>query len=197
MLDDAGRMTPDSSLETALVRHRPRLLAFVRKQAGRLLRFESADDLVQGVILRALSRRASYQHTDDERFLGWLFTVARSHLADRGVHWSALKRQSGRLLRITSDPNATDDARAVGQPAGAGTGPATFAERREQLLLAVQALSTLLPRDRRLMGWYADGTSIQEQADRLEITYAAAQRAHLRALERFKKAFELLRRRSG
>ena len=188
-------MTQDHSLETALVRHRARLHAFVRQQAGRLLRFESVDDLVQGVLVRALSRRHTYQHTDEDGFLGWMFTVARSHLADRHVHWSALKRKSGRLLRITADPGGTRDPYAVAQPAGSAPGPATFAERREQLLLAVQALSTLLPRDRRLMGWFADGLPIQEQATRLEISYAAAQRAHLRALERFRKAFELLRRR--
>lgn len=187
-------MTPDDPLESALVRQRPRLLAFVRKHAGPVLRFEGTDDVVQGVLARALARRHTYVHADEERFLGWLFTVARSYIADRRVHWSALKRQSGQLLRITANPDATSDALAVATPVLDATGPATFAERREQLLLAVQALSTLLPRDRRLVSWFADGLSIQEQADRLEISYAAAQRAHVRALERFRKAFELLRR---
>jgi DNA-directed RNA polymerase specialized sigma24 family protein len=190
-------MTPGDPLESALVLYRPRLSAFVRKHAGPVLRYEGVDDVVQGVLARALSRRHTYVHTDEERSLGWLLTVARSFIADRRVHWSALKRQSGRLLRITANPDATSDALAVALPALEATGPATFAERREQLLLAVQALSTLLPRDRRLVTWFADGLAIGEQADRLHVSYAAAQRAHVRALARFRKAFELLRRRNA
>ncbi|MCK6459941.1 MAG: hypothetical protein L6Q95_08615, partial [Planctomycetes bacterium] len=70
-------------------------------------------------------------------------------------------------------------------PAATATGPSTFAARREHLKLAVQALAALPPRDRDLV------KSTSEDAERLGLRYDAAKQARLRALGRFRKAFDL------
>lgn len=179
-------------LATHLAAHREPLLRFVERHAGSVLRFESADDLVQGVHLRALSGGGEFEYRGDKEWLGWLYALARSHIADRHAHWSALKRRPSRLLRLTG--GATDDPDAAAEPAGSATGPSTFASRREQLATAVRALALLLPRDRDLVRWHSEGVDLDEQARRLGIGYDAAERAHLRALDRFRKAFRLVSR---
>jgi DNA-directed RNA polymerase specialized sigma24 family protein len=63
------------------------------------------------------------------------------------------------------------------------------------LKLALEALATLLPKDRDLVRWSSEAVPLEEQAERLGISYDAAKQARLRALERFRKAYELSTRR--
>lgn len=183
---------PARDLASLLVAWRGDLAAFVQRHAAGLLRFESADDLVQGIHLRALERGGGFEFRGEKEFLAWMHALARTYLADRRAHWAALKRGPGRLLRLTAGATGTSDPRAVAEPAATGTGASTFASRREQLTIAVKALSVLLPRDRDLVQWHADGVPPAEQAERLGISREAASRASLRAVERFRKAFRLL-----
>jgi RNA polymerase sigma factor (sigma-70 family) len=173
-----------------LVLHRPDMLAFVTKEARGLLRFESAEDLTQGVHLRALERGGGFEYRGDTEFFAWVYRLARTYLADRRSHWSALKRRSGRLLRLTA--GVGDSLGAVGEPPGSRTGPSTFAARREQIVLATKALDLLLPRDRDLVRWSGEGLTTEEQAERLGISAEAAGRARRRALTRFRKTFRLV-----
>jgi len=171
------------------------LVRYCLRNAGRLLRFETAEDLAQGVQLAALRRAESFEMRSDGELDAWLFTLARGYLADRLRYWSRLKRHSGALLRITSaDPGTTADPRAVAEPVVVRTGPSTFASRREQIVIAMKALSFLSPRDQRLVTAYRDGLSIAETAERLGLAYDAARVAQTRALERFRKSFALLTR---
>jgi len=177
-----------------VVRRRREILALVRAEAKGLLRYESADDLVQGIQLRAIERGGTFEYRSEAEFLAWLRRTARSHLADRRNHWGALKRRSGRLLRYTAGAAATADPAAVPEPAADGTGPSTFAARREQVVLATKALDLLLPRDRDLVRLAADGLGTSEQAERLGLSVEAAGRARRRAFDRFRKAYELVLR---
>jgi len=78
------------------------------------------------------------------------------------------------------------------------TGPATFADRRAQMEVATRALGLLPGRDRELVQALSRGLSIEETAERMGISHAAAQRARLRAQERFRQTYELvMRRREG
>jgi len=165
------------------------LLSFLGRHAGWLLRLETAEDLLQGLHLRALERGAAARFDSRGAFLKWIHTVARTHLADRREYWSALKRDSARLVRLSTA--------GAGEAAGTGTGPFTFAARRELAAIAVRALAVLRPRDRRLVRWTAEGVSLEEQAERLGISYTAARQARTRAVNRFRKAFELARRARG
>lgn len=181
-----------ATLEALLDRHHVRLLAFVRNHAGWLQSFETVDDLTQGVLVRAVEQRERFAYRGDPEFLAWLFAVARTWLADRRDHWSTLKRRSGKVLRFTVS-QASEGATPL--PASSRTGPGTFAERRELLQVATRALASLPERDRELVQMHSDQVPLDEQAARLGISYAAAQKAGLRAQERLRKTFELLLRR--
>lgn len=183
-----------TALSTLLVSSREDLLLFVRRHAGGLLRFETADDLVQAIHVRALESHAQFSWRGREPFFAWLYTVARRALSDRRSHWSALKRGSGELLRLTEGAAETSDPRAVATPASKLSGPSTFADRREQLVHVIRTLDALLPRDRDLVRWTAEGVDLAEQAERLGISYDAVERARARALDRFRKAFRLASR---
>jgi RNA polymerase sigma factor (sigma-70 family) len=186
-------MTGDPELASLLVAWRADLLAFVERHAGGLLRFETAEDLVQGIHVRALDRGRDFRYEGEKPFLAWMHTLARGYIVDRRAHWGAMKRGTSRLLRLTASPG-TSDPRAAAEPAGTASGASTIASRREQIALAAKALDVLLPRDRDLVRWHADGVAIADQAERLGTTYEAAQRAGHRAVERFRRAYDLLTR---
>ena len=170
------------------------LAAYVRRRAGRLLQREGTEDLVQSIHARALESGADLQFPTRKAFLAWLYKVAASHLADRHAYWAALRREPDRLLRITRDGAGTRDARSVPEPAGDATGPGTRAGRDEESRLAEKALSLLLPRDRSLVEWSVADLPLEEQAERLGVSYTAARQARARALERLRKVFATLRR---
>ncbi len=179
-------------LDQLLVQHGARLVAYVRKHASALLAYESVDDLVQGVHVRVIEQQNGFEYRSEPEFLAWLFTISKGHLADRHQYWAALKRRSGRVLRYTMTQGSSD---GVPLPAGSRAGPGTFAERREMLSLATRALAALPDRDQQLVQMASEQVPLNEQAERLDMSYAAAQKAGLRAHERFKKTFELMLRR--
>ena len=175
-------------LPELLEEFRDDLLRFAQSHAGRLVRYESPEDLLQGIHVRALERGGEFEYRGREPFLAWLYSVARSYITDRHVYWAALKRRPAALLRLTWG----DSSSGVPEPIATATGPSTFADRREQLSLAVRALALLLPRDQELVQGSSEGLSIAELAEHLEISYDAAERARLRALDRFRKAYRLI-----
>jgi DNA-directed RNA polymerase specialized sigma24 family protein len=182
------------SLESLLIRDRAKLLEFISRRAGApLLRFESAEDLVQGVHHEVLRSPQRFEWQGEEQFSGWLRLVAKRYLAGRRDHWFALKRNGGALLRLSW--GATD---GHGRTAGAGgaadtrTGPVTFALRREQVILATRAAAMLMPRDRNIVNWCAEGVAIDVQAARLGVSRKAAEHARNAALERLRKVFRLV-----
>jgi RNA polymerase sigma factor (sigma-70 family) len=179
-----------SALAELLVRYRPDLVRFVERRAGSVLRFESAEDLVQGIHLNALRHGARFRYQGREPFLAWMHTVARHHIATRRAYWHALKRRPRGLLRLTRAPGT--DPRGVAEPAAGATGPSTFAGRAEHVARAARALDLLLERDRQLVQWASAGTADAEIAERLGLSRAAAERARQRALGRYRKTFRLL-----
>lgn len=181
-----------------LVRYEGRLHGLLSREAGGILPFETVEDLAQGVNLRALKEAARFAYRSDEEFLAWLHVLARRYIADRHDYWSAIRRGSGRVLRLTwNDSQGGGDPLAELMPPETRTGPSTFASRREMVVLATRALHRLPPRDRSLVRWMSEGVDLREQAEKLDMTYEAAQRAGLRAVERFRKIFRLIVRQSS
>ena len=172
------------------MQHAPRVLSFVRNHATTLQAYEAIEDLVQGAHVRVIQQQQNFEYRSEPEFLAWMFAIVRGHLADRHDYWTALKRRSGRVLRFTMSQTEG----GVPLPAGTKHGPGTFAERRELLALATRALSALPDRDQKLVQWNADQMPLAEQADHLAMSYAAVQKAGLRAQERFRKTFELMMR---
>ena len=182
------------SLPDLLDRHRQALLRIVANEARGLSRKDSIEDLVQDICLRALRQEGQFTYSSDGEFLAWLKLIARQQIADRHDYWSALRRQAGHLLRITSSSSSGSDPSPSVRPAGRSTGPATFADRREMLELASKSLSMMLERDRELVRRVSLGDDISDLAKYLNSSYSAAEIAKRRALERFRKTFELLLR---
>ena len=189
MVDRRGNSEPHPSLDELIEDHRELLSGFLARHGAGVLRFDALDDLVQGTILHVLEARADFHWQGPEAFRAWLFTLARSYIARRHRHWRALKRDAGRVVRFSLTGSAT----SVGlEPWISQTGPLTFSVRKESLRLAVKALSVLTERDRDLVMGEAQGENLADQAARMGLSYEAAQRARLRAIERFKTAYEVL-----
>lgn len=189
----AERAGDAGALEQLLVQRRAELVGWVQKEARGLLAYESAEDVAQGILLRALGESERFEYRSEAAFGSWLYTLARRYVADRHDYWSAVRRGSGRVLRMTFSGGETGVPRSgVVAPPAAITGPSTFAARREVLVLAAQAMAALPERDRQLVQWMSEGLSIDEQAESLGASYAATQRAGLRAVERFRKSFHLV-----
>lgn len=186
-----GRPPGPAELARLLRAHEAVVAAIVRSEAGvTLLRFDSVEDLVQGTLHEAVRSAESLEWRGEAAFVSWLCTIARRHLGSRRDYWFAGKRFHGNLLRLTLSGSAAS-------PAGSRPGPATFAFRREQLVLARKAVALLMDRDQKLVTWAAEGVSASEMATRLGISPDAAEKARERALDRLRKAFDLLRPRDA
>ena len=186
-------MNTDLSLEELLVSHGDQLVRWMEQMAQGLSRYECPQDLAQGLAAEILSHSTAFEYQGEAAFHAWLRTRAVRYVANRHAHWSALKRGSGRILRLTLTGKTGSGLEGL-LPHSNRTGPATFAERRDLLVVATRALSTLPQRDRQMVQWSSEGVPLAEQAERLSITYAAAQRASSRANERLRASFHLLSR---
>ncbi len=182
------------TLEELLVRHREVLVRYLGRRGSGLLKFEAAEDLAQAVHMKAVQAEGRFDYRGEEAFIGWICTLGRQHIADRNAYWKAQKRNAGPMLRITYG-GATSSGGAKGvSPAAEQQGPTTFAGVREQVEVAARAIATLPPRDAQIVELIRAGADVEDVARELRVSYAAAQRARLRSIERFKKAFELLSR---
>jgi len=179
------------NLEELLTRHRETLVRYFRRHGAYLRRYEASEDLAQGVHLHAVKHQDQFAYQGEPQFVSWLLRLAHQHLADRVAHWKALKRDAGPMMRISFSGAGVE-------PAGSLTGPLTYASRKEQLRLATLAMDGLPPRDREIVRLMTDGAGIETVAERLAVSEAAAQRARLRAMDRFRKIYAIVeRRRSG
>lgn len=185
---------PHRELDALLAKFHSEMEAFLKLKGRGLLRFESLEDLLQGVHLRAWESRRDFEYRSDREFLAWIHVVAERHIADRHDYWSALKRDTARVVRLTRGEDPTTDLLGAVLPAWSQSGPGTLAARRELMVMAVRALASLPPRDQQLVRYFAEGLDLDDQAQQLGLSYAAVQRAGLRALERFRKAFALIAR---
>ena len=178
-------------LAALLERHRAWLVSFVEREGSGLLRYEGVDDLVQGIHLRAVAAGERFEYRGEGDFLGWLATIARRQIAARHEYWTALRRRAGKALRLSLSGSQAID------PPGTATGPATRAVRREQVEIAMRALSALFPKDQELIRAALDGVALEETARSLGLSYEAAKKARLRAIQRFRQTYALAGRRGG
>jgi len=184
-------MVKDPGLTTLLTRHRTQLIQYFEKKGGAIRQHESPEDLAQGVHLHAIANQDRFEYRSEPEFIGWMLQVARQYLARRVHHWGALKRDAGPLLRITFGGGTRNGARGPQDP---GPGPATHASQTEEVALAARAIDGLPPRDQAIMRMMARDLSVREIAERLSTSEAAAQKARLRAVERFRKIYTILER---
>jgi DNA-directed RNA polymerase specialized sigma24 family protein len=188
MSQDGGE--DDVSQRLALLH--PQLVHWTLREAGSpLLRFETAEDLAQGIQYEALRNSPGLTWQGKAEFEGWLYTIARRFLQARKEYWFALKRHRAGALRVT-----LSDQEGASPFLDTATGPITFADRRESLLLATRALSMLLDRDRCIIEWLSAGHNVGEISMKLSISLTAAERAKHRAISRLRKAYKAVVRHS-
>ena len=191
LMDSTDTPTPgtDAHLDGLLEEHRAWLAGILRNRAGHLLRYETVDDLVQDVHLEVLKDRAGFAYRSAHEFSAFLLKVALRHLGHRRRYWLAKKRAAGCVLRLSGGLSTT--TRGSVRVAAVQDGPTTLADRRERFLTAMKCLEVLPPRDQDLILWLAEGLPVAEIAVRLELSYDAAKHARQRAIERFRKVYEL------
>ena len=178
------------TLDTLLVAHLDTLAAIVRKKGRHLLRHETAEDLVQGMVASALQSAGGFEYQGDAQLLGWLRKVAERYIRDRSEYWNADKRTPlPRHSITTSDPSTLTPARGVNPPARA-PGPATGASQKDEVEAALRAIATLSQRDREILQWLKEGVEPDEMADLLGVSLDAARQAKRRAIERFRDAYK-------
>ena len=86
------------SIDGLLADNLPRLQAYVRLQAGDLVRArEGMSDLVQSVCLELLEGLDDgFEYRGEAAFRAWLYTAASRKIADRARYWRAKKRDVAR-----------------------------------------------------------------------------------------------------
>ena len=184
---------PPPGFEQLLLDRRAELLGFLRRHANTtVLRYESAEDLTQAVITRALEAADQFEHRDSDATRAWLFRIARNYLADRSRYWMALKRRSGQVLRFEMSRSGSSGSAIMWDPSASQTSPSQFAMRREQLVTAAKAMDLLMERDRDLVTWAAHQIPISEQAQKLRLGYEATAQASRRAKQRFRDVYRLV-----
>lgn len=133
--------------------HRTRLLTFVGRRVGSRV---DAEDIVQDVLVRAWSGRASLQR--EEKMGAWLYQIARNAIVDhyRQRHPEALTPEE-----IDEIPGLSDDR-------------ATAAVR--ELALCLRPMIDALPPHYRdaLRAAELEGLTQQETATRLNLTHSGA-----------------------
>ncbi len=182
-------LSSSKSLEKLLVEHDENLHAFVRNNASLLaLRYESVEDIVQGVHLQALKAGEKFEYRSDKEFFGWIYQIARHYMYNRTAYWKALRRNSGGLIRIYETETDGFD------PVDTGTSPSSIAARREQIVTLTRALARIRTSDRDLLKKAAEGASIEALAEERGVSYDAVKQARLRALGRLRKMHKLIER---
>src|SRR5262245_7080357 len=85
------------ALELLLVRHLPRLRAFVRLRAGAAVRAqEESSDLVQSVCREVLLHADQFRFPSESAFRNWLYTHALRKIGKRLRSHGTVKRGAGR-----------------------------------------------------------------------------------------------------
>ena len=137
--------------------------------AARVRAAADADDLVQLILERALSKRP--QHGEIDSVAAWLFTIARNAVLD---HQRAEQRSRASLLR--------DEPAGIAEPSGA-----VGAQDRDEVLACVKPLLDILPEDARQLLQWADVEErpLQSIADMLGISLTATKSRVQRARKTF------------
>lgn len=129
-----ARAGDDPAVRTLLERYLPGLRAFVRLNAGKVLRSkESCSDLVQSACREILLHADDFVYGGEAGFKQWLFQTALRKIMHRHEHWRADKRDVAREL--SPEPGSQDgaDASAVLSCYQAFYTPSQQAAAREEL----------------------------------------------------------------
>lgn len=180
------------AVDSLLERHLPGLRAYLRLNAGGLIRGqESCSDLAQSVCREVLQDLDGFEWRGEAAFRHWLFKTAERKVIDRHRFYTRAKRDVQR--------NVTEEALHAPEQLAATyarmLSPGEQAELREQIG-QLEGCFDELPDDYRevILLFHVVGLSHREVAERMERSEAATRNLLSRALARLAR---LLRRERG
>lgn len=158
-----------------------RALAYIRARLGPRLRGKvEAVDVLQEAYVTAFGKLDDFAYRGPGSFAAWVCRIAGHVVADAADHFGALKRRS---------PDGTRNVTALIDRARSRTGPATAAERAEQLERLEAALDELADDERQaLLLRYFHERTLDEVAEELGLHVSAVRRLIGRAMSRVGRA---------
>lgn len=178
----------------AFDRYRPYLTMLARQAVPAAMQARVApSDLVQQTIAEAWRCQEQYRGDGSSQQLPWLRGIlTRVAAANMRRHLGTQSRDANREVAVTELLGRTDaslDAIAV----ASSLGPASAAERNEQVLRLATAIESLSEEYRSILIWrHFEDLPHKEIAARLGKSDAAVRMLWLRALKSLKTAFETL-----
>ena len=134
----------------------------------------NTEDVVQDAVLRVLPRISSFRHDTVGSLQAYLRTIVMNRVRDL----IRTSKRHGTAVPVDTEPLADDEP-----------SPLELAIRRENVDRFLAALQRLTPAERQLIVWRIElGWTVDEIADRLGKTKAAARMAIRRALEKLNAA---------
>jgi RNA polymerase sigma-70 factor (ECF subfamily) len=179
------------ALETLVVRHLPTLMAFVRLEAGDLVRGkESLRDLVQSACLEVLRDAARFRYQGEAQFRCWLFKQALNKIRNKHRHYRAARR----AVQREAVPVAGDDVSALAEVYATVCSPSQAAVGREQVERLEAAFGELQPDQRRAVVLRrVVGLSYAEVADEMGKSEGAVRTLVYRGVARLAALMDLTR----
>ncbi|MEZ5989027.1 MAG: sigma-70 family RNA polymerase sigma factor [Planctomycetota bacterium] len=184
------------ALEQLLERHLDSLHAYLRLQAGEMLRRkESVSDLVQSVCCEVLQDADKFDYRGEAQFRKWLYTAALRKVIDKNRYYRAHKRDVGLEVSGPGSRKSTyEDSRLLAKYGDFCT-PSKVAIVHEELRRIEEAFQQLPEHYREVITmsrfYRYSNSQIAEELDRTE---DAVRMLLGRALARFSSLLERARR---
>lgn len=171
----------ERALGELVERYLPRVRTVVRARLGHGLRRElESGDVVQETLIEVLVNLDRFEQRDEGSFVRWIAAIVENRLRQDARFFRAQRRDRARELALDSGPEGGRRARF--EPAVEGEGPASSAERREQLERLRAARAGLSERHRAVLEQREAGASWDAVAAALALASPdAARMLHARA----------------
>jgi RNA polymerase sigma-70 factor (subfamily 1) len=177
-------------IERLLERHLSGLRAFVRLNAGPVLRArEGQSDLVQSVCREVLEGVGNFEYRGDSAFKLWLFQTARRKIIDRARYWRRDKRAVGREVALDPHPKKNQSSgNSLLQEYATFCTPSQEAILHEEQGRIERAFAKLSPEHRKVITFARIvGLSHREIGEQMNRNEAAARQLLHRALAQLSK----------
>ena len=130
------------ALDQLIRRFLPEIRAFVRLNAGRVVRLkESCSDLVQTVCKDVLAKLHQFEYRDENSFRSWLFVAVLNKVRMRERHYRAARRDPAR----EAPPELGEDAKLLVAAYASMCTPSREAAAHEELARIEAAFDQLPP----------------------------------------------------
>lgn len=177
------------ALDALLAQHRDWLWSYVSRNMGQHLRgLETSEDVVQDVLRALIERGPAFVPQDDSQFRRLVATIVLNRLRDRNDYVRAARRDFRRDLS-----GEAGQVSRIGMATPSVDSPSQAVVRKEEAGFLQLALELLPPDDAHIIRrrrW--DEAGFDEIASELELTPAAVQRRHLRAITKLGALIRML-----